>query len=123
VADQANNIGLDSQPADSGAGQGRFKPPSLRNVAVRPPYMHDGRFGTLREVIEFYDHGVRAGPLLDPRLRGPDGLPRRLNLSAPQVEALIAFLHALTDSTFLSADRFSDPFRCEADGRTAGTAQ
>ena len=112
VADRANNIGLDSLPVDSGAGQGRFKPPSLRNIAVRPPYMHDGRFQTLREVVEFYDHGVRADRLLDPRLRAPDGSPRRLGLSPRQVDALIAFLHALTDSTFLNADEFSDPFRC-----------
>jgi cytochrome c peroxidase len=112
VADQANNIGLDSRPADSGAGQGRFKPPSLRNIAVRPPYMHDGRFQTLRQVVEFYDHGVQADPLLDPRLRAADGFPRRLHLAPSEIDALIAFLEALTDSAFLTSDQFSDPFRC-----------
>jgi cytochrome c peroxidase len=112
VADQANNIGLDSRPADSGAGQGRFKPPSLRNIAVRPPYMHDGRFRTLREVIEFYDHGIQDDPQLDPRLRAADGLPKRLQLAPSEVDALIAFLEALTDSKFLTAEQFSDPFRC-----------
>ena len=47
--DLPSNIGLDSVPADTGAGGGRFKTSSLRNVAVRPPYMHDGRFATLEE--------------------------------------------------------------------------
>lgn len=111
-ADKATNNGLDSIPADTGAGAGRFKPPSLRNVAVRPPYMHDGRFTTLRQVVEFYDHGVHDAPGLDPRLRGADGRPRRLHLSPNQIDALVAFMGALTDTTFLRDPRFSDPFRC-----------
>jgi len=114
-ADKANNIGLDSVPADTGAGQGRFKPPSLRNVAVRPPYMHDGRFATLRQVVEFYDHGVRADPFLDPRLREADGSPRRLHLTPQQDTALVAFLESLSDSTFLRAERFSNPFPCRSE--------
>lgn len=112
-ADQASNTGLDSVPADTGAGGGRFKPPSLRNVAVRPPYMHDGRFASLREVVEFYDRGVRGAPDLDPRLRGPDGAPRRLQLTEVQVDALVAFLNALTDSAFLTAEKHGDPFPCD----------
>jgi cytochrome c peroxidase len=120
VADRANNIGLDSLPADSGAGQGRFKPPSLRNIAVRPPYMHDGRFSTLREVVEFYDQGVLDGPQLDPRLRAPDGSPKRLRLSRVDIDALIAFLEALTDSVFLAADQFTDPFRCSEQSHAPG---
>lgn len=111
-ADKSSNIGLDSVPADSGAGQGRFKPASLRNVAVRPPFMHDGRFATLRDVVAFYDHGVRASPSLDLRLLATDGTPRRLHLSQRQQEALVAFLTALTDSSFLRDARFSDPFPC-----------
>jgi cytochrome c peroxidase len=111
-ADQASNTGLDSIPADTGAGGGRFKPPSLRNVAVRPPYMHDGRFASLREVVGFYDRQVRGAPDLDPRLRGADGSPRRLNLSGEQVDALVAFMEALTDSAFLQAEKQSDPFPC-----------
>ena len=55
--DLPDNIGLDSVPSDTGAGGGRFKTASLRNVAVRPPYMHDGRFRTLDEVVAFYDSG------------------------------------------------------------------
>jgi cytochrome c peroxidase len=110
VLDAPHNTGLDLQVTDSGAGGGRFKAPSLRNVAVRAPYMHDGRFQTLREVVDFYDHGVQPNPNLDPRLRRPDGAPRRLNLSAEQRDALVAYLESLTDSTFLSAPKFSNPF-------------
>jgi cytochrome c peroxidase len=111
-ADRPANIGLDSLPSDSGAGEGRFKPASLRNVAVRPPYMHDGRFAALRDVVAFYDHGVVASPGLDRRLRSTDGAPRRLHLTERQQESLVAFLVALTDSSFLRAERFSDPFPC-----------
>lgn len=111
-ADRANNIGLDRVSADSGAGGGRFKPPSLRNVAVNPPYMHDGRFRTLQEVVEFYSEGVQPNPDLDPRLRNADGTPRRLMLDPVQVGALVAFLGTLTDTAFLKEERFSDPFPC-----------
>jgi len=111
-ADKANDNGLDSVPVDTGEGQRRFKPASLRNIAVRPPYMHDGRFHTLRQVVEFYNTGVQASPFLDPRLREADGSPRRLRLTSDQVDALVAFLEALTDSAFLHAPKFSDPFVC-----------
>jgi cytochrome c peroxidase len=114
VADKANNIGLDVVSADTGAGGGRFKPPSLRNVAVRPPYMHDGRFATLYDVVEFYDSGIEDNPDLDPRLRDSDGSPRRLHLTRAQRNALVAFLETLTDPAFLEAERFSDPFPCRS---------
>lgn len=116
-ADQAANTGLDSVPIDTGAGNGRFKPASLRNVAVHPPYMHDGRLKTLAEVVAFYDHGVKESPGLDPRLRSTDGAPRRLHLTARQQAAIVAFLEALTDSSFLKAERFSDPFPCHPSER------
>jgi cytochrome c peroxidase len=123
-ADQASNTGLDLLPADSGAGAATFKPASLRNIAVRAPYMHDGRFRTLREVVEFYDHGVQDAPDLDPRLRTADGSPRRLGLMPGQVDALVAFMEALTDSTFLTVDKFSDPFPCStSSGGSGGTAE
>lgn len=120
-ADKANNTGLDLTPADSGAGHATFKPASLRNIAVRPPYMHDGRFRTLRQVVEFYDHEVRDTPDLDPRLRDLDGAPRRLGLTSAEVDALVAFLEALTDPAFLAAEKFSDPFPCSADRAAAGS--
>jgi len=112
IVASAMNSGLDAEPADTGAGRGSFRAPSLRNVAVRAPYMHDGRFKTLDEVIDFYSSGVKANPHLDVRLRNrATQEPRRLELSADDRAALKAFLHTLTDSTFLSAPEFSDPFR------------
>lgn len=90
-----------------------FKPPSLRNIALGAPYMHDGRFATLEDVVEFYDHGITATPNLHPALRNPDGTPLRLHLSAADKAALVAFLHALTDDTLAIDPRFSDPFPAE----------
>ena len=102
---------------DPGAGDGRFKAPSLRNVAVRPPYMHDGRFATLREVIEHYDAEVAPHPFLDMNLldrrlvvTGGPVRPIRLGLTDDEISDLIAFLEALTDPAFLTDPRFSDPF-------------
>jgi cytochrome c peroxidase len=106
----AFNTGLDATITDAGAGNGRFKTPSLRNVAVRAPFMHDGRFVALEQVVEHYNSGVQNNPGLDPGLRGPNGQPRRLNLSSAQKAALVAFLHALTDRQFLADPRFGDPF-------------
>ena len=59
----AQNTGLDAVLTDLGAGRGRFRPASLRNIAVTAPYMHDGRFATLRHVIEHYtdQHDQDAG--------------------------------------------------------------
>lgn len=108
--DGVHNTGLDVAVTDSGAGRGRFKVPSLRNVAVRAPYMHDGRFATLEQVVDHYSDGVQANPALDQRLRRRDGAPRALGLSAAQKKALVAYLKTLTDSAFLTAPRFSDPF-------------
>ncbi len=115
------NIGLAkqdlAQDVDQGANDERFKAPSLRNVAVRPPYMHDGRFATLREVIEHYDRQVEANPFLDMTLMdrrvavtGGPVRPIRLELTEREIDALIAFLHSLTDEAFLADRRFSDPF-------------
>jgi cytochrome c peroxidase len=113
ILDSVQNNGLDANTdADQGAGNGAFKAPSLRNIAVRAPYMHDGRFSTLEEVIEFYNSGIQDHPNLSPRLRqgGPNGEPRRMNLTAAEKAALLAFLNTLTDDTFLNDTRFSDPF-------------
>jgi len=105
------NNGLDTvTDIDDGAGRGRFKAPSLRNVAVRAPYMHDGRFDTLREVIEHYNSGVQPHPDLARQLTGRNGEPRRLNLSGREIDALVAFLETLTDEAFLTDLKFSDPF-------------
>jgi cytochrome c peroxidase len=111
VSDDVHNIGLDAtNTADAGAGNGRFKAPSLRNVAVRSHYMHDGRFATLQQVVEFYDTGVQPNPALDPRLIGANGAPLRLSLTSAERDALVAFMRTLTDSTLLTARKFSNPF-------------
>jgi cytochrome c peroxidase len=107
----ASNNGLDMVPTDLGAGDGRFRSASLRNIAVTAPYMHDGRFATLREVIDHYDHGVQDSEFTANILRlAPDTPPRRLNLSEQDKLALEAFLNTLTDEDFLQDPRFSDPF-------------
>lgn len=106
-----SNNGLDEVFTDAGSGDGRFRPASLRNVALTAPYMHDGRFATLREVIDHYDNGVKSSPHLDRLLQDGAGSPRRMNLTEWQKEALIAFLHAMTDEQFLRDPRFSDPFQ------------
>jgi cytochrome c peroxidase len=114
IGDRARNIGLDADSTDdpgTSAGLGQFKTPSLRNAEVRGGYMHDGRFTTLEEVVEFYSTGVQDNPNLDPRLRvTPGGAVFRPNFTAAQEEALIAFLKTLTDQSFLSNEIFSNPF-------------
>jgi cytochrome c peroxidase len=110
VSDTVHNIGLDALTSDTGAGRGAFKAPSLRNVALRPRFMHDGRFTTLEQVVEFFNAGVQPNPDLDPRLKAPDGTPRRLRLTPGQKAALVVFLQTLTDTAFVTAPRFANPF-------------
>jgi cytochrome c peroxidase len=110
VSDAPHNTGLDATITDIGAGSGRFKAPSLRNVAVRPPYMHDGRFQTLAQVVEFYDTGVQLAPGIDSRLRVSGPAPKRLNLTQVQRDALVAYLRTLTDPVMLTSVRFANPF-------------
>jgi cytochrome c peroxidase len=94
------------------AGETRvFKSPSLKNVSVSGPYMHDGRFATLEQVIGHYVRGVQNGPALDNRLRDQNGQPLRLNFSAADEAALVAFLATLTDNTVRADPKFSDPFK------------
>lgn len=100
----AHSNGLD-------AGETRlFKAPSLRSVGLTGPYMHDGRFATLAEVVDFYDHGIQPGPALDDRLRRGER-PQRLHLGAADRAALVAFLMTLNDPALTTDPRFSDPFR------------
>lgn len=90
---------------------GKFKSPSLRNIAQTAPYMHDGRFATLERVVQFYDREIEAHPNLDPVLRNPqNGQPVRLNLGPDGVRDLVAFLETLTDTTIADDERWSDPF-------------
>ena len=123
------NNGLENPYVDKGVGEvtglasdeGFFKVPSLRNIELTAPYMHDGRFATLEQVVEFYNSGVVNHPNLSPQLRvlpGP-GVPqppppRRLNLTDAQKAALVAFLKTLTDTSVTTHPKYSDPFRYEA---------
>jgi len=94
------------------AGETRiFKSPSLRSAGITGPYMHDGRFNTLAEVVNFYADSIQDGPALDNRLRGPGGAPQRLNLSPADRAALVAFMQTLTDGVLINDARFSNPFR------------
>lgn len=104
LAATARSNGLD-------AGETRlFKAPSLRSVGLTGPYMHDGRFATLAEVVDFYSSGVHDGPALDPRLRrGRE--PLHLALSEADRAALVAFLKTLDDPVLTTDPRFGDPFR------------
>lgn len=87
--------------------RGKFKIPSLRNVAVTFPYFHDGRFQSLQEVIEFYNMGGHPSSTIDPNMKAA-GVGR--NWSQYEKSALLAFLNTLTDVEFLTDPRFSDPF-------------
>jgi cytochrome c peroxidase len=113
----ANN-GLDLQYADQGVGEvtqkstdmGLFKVPFLRNIALTGPYMHDGRFNTLEEVVEHYSTGIKAHPNLHFSLRNGTQA-KRFNFTAQQKAALVAFLETLTDDSEIKHSRFSNPFK------------
>lgn len=118
VGDQARNNGLDAILTDLGVGgvtgnnndRGEFKVGSLRNIELTAPYMHDGRFATLGQVIDHYDDGVQNSNDLDNRLRVGGGQVRRLNLNAAERQGLIDFLITLSDNNFISDEKYSDPF-------------
>ena len=112
-----HNNGLDSVFADPGRqaitgmayDRGRFRVVTLRNIALTGPYMHDGRFATLPEVLDHYSGHITGGPTLSPTLRDSAGRPVQLQLTDMEKKALLAFLNTLTDSTFITDPRFSDP--------------
>jgi cytochrome c peroxidase len=114
------NNGLDlTSTTDLGAGGvftnpifvGRFKATSLRNIELTAPYMHDGRFATLEEVVEHYNSGIKAHPTLSPALRDANGNPVQLNLTSSEKAALVAFLKTLTDQSVSSEIKWSNPFK------------
>lgn len=112
---QFMNNGLDSVFTDKGLYEvtgdpndiGKFKVPSLRNVEVSGPFMHDGRFATLEEVIEFYNSGVKESPSLDPNMHA---IKHGLGLSEEKKNDLIAFLKTLTDPVYLNNPEYASPF-------------
>ncbi len=94
---------------------GRFKAPSLRNIAVTAPYMHDGSIGTLEEVIDHYADGgrtIRTGEFKGASKNNPNksAFVKGFRLTAQEKRDLIAFLKSLTDEKFLRDPRFSDPW-------------
>lgn len=109
-----HNNGLDSQFTDLGAGgitglasdMGRFKTPTLRNIALTAPYMHDGRFQTLEEVVEHYNSGGHPSPTVDVFMKYTTG---GLQLTPEKKQYLLAFLNSLTDTEFVNNPAFQDP--------------
>jgi cytochrome c peroxidase len=79
---------------------GLFVTPTLRNIAQTAPYMHDGRFGTLEEVIDFYNSGVKPSATLDPVMYKRKNI-QTLDLTDEEKRQLVAFLKTLTDQSFI----------------------
>jgi cytochrome c peroxidase len=130
------NIGLNVNYTDKGmpaktdakgqkiGGEGVFKVPSLRNVGLTAPYMHDGRFKDLKAVVEHYNSGVADHTNLDTRVTNPfnsnyawdtsntfvNTRAQRLNLSEQDKSDLVAFLKTLSDDKFTSDPKFANPF-------------
>ncbi len=117
---ETGNIGLDidDNVEDNGVGanlgnpslNGHFKTPSLRNIEVTGPYMHDGRMETLEDVVEHYSTGVLPHPALSAHMKDSFGEPRHLDLTPEESAALVAFLKTLTDYELMNDVKFSDPF-------------
>lgn len=144
VGSQPQNNGIDrgARREDPGLAshskraedRGRFKVPSLRNIELTGPYMHDGRFGSLSQVVQHYSERIRPHPNLDKTLQGNQqggwgqsstrGRPSattpsksspilagRFQFTSKEKRALVAFLKTLTDRKFTKDPRFADPFR------------
>lgn len=123
--DGFSNNGLDNDQAlqaglftltNNEAHRGLFKAPTLRNIAVTAPYMHDGRFATLEQVLAHYNGGIKRSKTLSPLIIEADNIPKTqndhisLNLNEQEIVAIIAFLHTLTDEEFLANSAFANPF-------------
>ena len=113
-----HNNGLDPDESFSDLGlylvtgseldKAKFKTPTLRNIELTAPYMHDGRFATLEEVIEHYNFGGHHSSTLDPLMKNAG---EGLSLTEEDKKALLAFLRTLTDYEFVSNSEFSNPFQ------------
>ncbi len=108
-----HNNALDAFPKDSGRAKvtknpndiGRFKTPTLRNIEFSAPYMHDGRFTTLEQVVDFYSSGLQFSATVDPLMKKLS--TGGAQLSTQQKQDLIAFLKTLTDSSFVTNVAYS----------------
>lgn len=130
------NIGLDLNYADKGMNkqsiekrsanpfepeqEGNFKIPSLHNIALTAPYMHDGRFATLNDVLNHYSEGIKnhknlSWELIDQDLSIESNslVAKRFNYTEEDKKAIIAFLNTLTDYKMISDPKFSNPFQVE----------
>ncbi len=124
------NIGLDLNYTDPGidfttmngepnnSQVGAFKIPSLRNIALTAPYMHDGRFATLHDVLNHYSDGIQYHKDLDWELKtfsaNGESSPKHFNYSEEDKQAIIAFLKTLTDYEMVNDAKFSSPFKVSA---------
>lgn len=116
--DEYLNNGLDDEAAftdlgrelvtGNAADKAKFKVPTLRNIELTGPYMHDGRFQTLEEVVDHYDHGLHDSPSLDVVLRNTIGTG--LMLDSQDKADLVAFLKTLTDQDLLQNPAYASPF-------------
>lgn len=112
---QFHNNGLDAVFTDLGLGgvtgdpadNGKFKSPSLRNLAFTAPYMHDGRFNTIDEVIDHYSEGLQSSTTIDPLMKKVD--QGGVHLTAQEKADLKAFLLSLSDNEFISNPNFMSP--------------
>jgi cytochrome c peroxidase len=117
--DTFHNNGLDSIFSDLGrevfTGQfgdrGRFRVPTLRNIALTAPYMHDGRFATLNDVLDHYSEHIKQSETLSPFIAEPGNIPGQMGLRLTENEKvdIINFLNMLTDQDFISNPEFADP--------------
>ncbi len=115
----SENNGLEIAYADKGIGRldlkgqewdGKFKIPTVRNIALTAPYMHDGRFATLDDVLDHYSNGIVDHPNLGQSLK-QGNTPRRFNFSQEERSALLAFFNTLTDESYIKDEKFSNPFK------------
>jgi cytochrome c peroxidase len=91
------------------ADNGKFKIPSLRNIAITAPYMHDGRFKTLEEVLDFYSEGVYQNVNIDSKMEYAH--QKGVRLSLKEKHKIISFLKTLTDSIFITNPAFGNPYK------------
>ena len=110
-----HNNGLDTNPLDLGLAlasgdpndNGKFKSPSLRNLAFTAPYMHDGRFATIEEVIDHYSEGLQESPTIDPLMKKVE--EGGVHLSTNEKQNLKSFLLTLSDFEFLNNPEYQHP--------------
>lgn len=118
-----HNNGLDSVNdvndfTDKGRGEitgdindyGKFKSPSLRNVALTAPYMHDGRYQTLEQVINFYSDSIKLSPTVDAIMLKANHANGGVHLTAQEKQDLLNLLYSMTDTSFTNNPAFQNPF-------------